>query len=443
MKQGNRLTFSHWNDLTRREALGTVTAGLTGAALARGSESSPPARPRIAAIVTEYRKKDHGQGIVDRFLEGYGWEGRHHLPRVDVVSLYIDQKRQGDLSQERASRHPGLKVFPTIADALTRGEKTLSVDGVMVIGEQGRYPRNEKGQMLYPRYEFFQQVVDVFRRSGRSVPVFNDKHLSWKWEWAQTMVDTSRAMGFPLMAGSSLPVTWRIPSVDVPWGAEVEEAVCIGYGGVDSYDFHGLETLQCMVERRRGGETGVAAVKALKGDGVWNVLKGEGAASAGCFRELFEACLCRSFKLTSPRAGYGHYFPAFNQLPAVVSKPVMYRIEYVDGLKTTLLMLNQLVSDFTVALRIKGNHEPLSTQMYLPGLNPGQTMSNFFSGLSHHIEAMFLTGKPSYPVERTLLTTGILAAAIDSLAGKQERTETPHLRELRYASPRESTFMKS
>ena len=109
------------------------------------------------------------------------------------------------------------------------------------------------GQILYPRYEFFQQVVDVFRRSGRSVPVFNDKHLSWRWDWAKEMVDTAHAMGFPLLAGSSLPVTWRIPSVELPWGAEVEEVVCVGYGGIDSYDIHGLETAPVHGRTAQGG----------------------------------------------------------------------------------------------------------------------------------------------------------------------------------------------
>ena len=175
---------------------------------------------------------------------------------MDVVALYVDQKPRGDLSQERAARHPGLTVYPTIAEALTRGTGKLAVDGVLLIGEHGNYPRNARGQTLYPRYEFFQQIVEVFRRSGRCVPVFNDKHLSWRWDWAREMVDTARQMGFPLMAGSSLPVTWRIPSIDLPWGAEVREAVCVGYGGVDSYDIHGLEALQCMIERRRGGESG-------------------------------------------------------------------------------------------------------------------------------------------------------------------------------------------
>src|SRR4051794_39569275 len=154
--------------LTRREALGTLAVGLAGAA-AVSQAKEPPAtgRPRIAAIVTEYRKTSHGQGIVDRFIEGHGWDGRFHRPAVDVVSLYVDQTPASDVSRERAARHPELKVCPTIAQALTLGRQALDVDGVMIIGEHGRYPRNDKGQTLYPRYEFFQQVVEVFRRSGR------------------------------------------------------------------------------------------------------------------------------------------------------------------------------------------------------------------------------------------------------------------------------------
>jgi hypothetical protein len=428
-------------DLTRRDALGTLAVGLA-AGTVRG-EVKERTRPRVAAIVTEYRKASHGQGIVDRFFEGHGWKGEFHRPPVDVVSLYVDQKPEGDLSRERAARHPGLTVYPTIDEALTCGQKTLAVDGVMIIAEQGRYPRNERGQTLYPRYEFFQQVAEVFRRSGRGVPVFNDKHLSWRWDWAKAMVNTSRVLGFPMLAGSSLPVTWRIPSIDLPWEADVEEVVCVGYGGLDSYDFHGLETLQCMVERRRGGETGVAAVQALRGDAVWKALGAGSWSGGGCARELFEACLCRSFTLASPRPGYGHALPDLAQWPALVRRPFMYRIEYVDGLNGTLVMLPQGVRDFTVAVRIKGHNSPLSTQMYLPGLHPGQTLPNFFSALVHQIETLFLTGRPPYPVERTLLTTGVLAAAVDSLSQGQGRIETPQLRDVHYRASRESTFMRS
>ena len=227
-----------------------LLAGMATAPLVLRAQR-PPARPKLAAICTTYFKYSHSQHIVDRFLEGYGWNGTHHHPEMDLVSIYIDQIGDNDVSKSRLQQFPTMKLYPTIAEALTLGGSTLAVDGVVLIGEHGRYPRNEKRQTQYPRYEFFKQIVKVFKDSGRSVPVFNDKHLSWNWEWAKEMYDTSRSMGFPLMAGSSLPVTWRTPSLEMPLGARIREAVCVCYGGVDSYDFHGLETLQCMVERRR------------------------------------------------------------------------------------------------------------------------------------------------------------------------------------------------
>jgi hypothetical protein len=214
-------------------------------------------RPRIAVLANIYKTHLHTQHIVDRILDGYGFGGVHHHPQMDIVSIFVEQRGEGDLVPERAQRHPDMKVYPTAAQALTLGTGTLAVDGVVYIGEQGDYPRNEKGQTEYPRYQFFKQIVDVFRASGRSVPVYVDKHLSWNWSWAKEMYDTSRQIGFPLMAGSSAPVRWRIPSIEMPLGARVREAMCVAFGGLDSYDIHALETIQCMVERHHGGETGV------------------------------------------------------------------------------------------------------------------------------------------------------------------------------------------
>jgi hypothetical protein len=157
-------------------------------------------RPRLAAICTTYFKYSHSQHIVDRFLEGYGWNGTHHHPEMDLVSIFIDQIRDDDVSKTRLSEFPSMKLYPSIAEALMLGGSTLAVDGVLLIGEHGRYPRNEKVRRC-PRTEFFQQIVKVFKDSGRSVPVFNDKHLSWKWNGQR--YETSRHMGFPLMAGSA------------------------------------------------------------------------------------------------------------------------------------------------------------------------------------------------------------------------------------------------
>jgi hypothetical protein len=396
-----------------------------------------PARPKLAAICTIYFKYSHAQHIVDRFLEGYGWNGTHHHPEMDLVSIFIDQIGKDDVSATRLREFPTMKLYPSIAEALTLGTSTLAVDGVLLIGEHGRYPRNEKRQTMYPRYEFFQQIVKVFEDSKRSVPVFNDKHLSWNWEWAKEMYDTSRRMGFPLMAGSSLPVTWRTPSVEMPLGSRIREAVCVCYGGVDSYDFHGLETLQCMVERRRGGETGVRWVQAYRGDAFWK------AHQAGVWsKDLFDAALCRSHTLKPAREGFNHVFPTIDEMRTLVKDPVAYQYEHHDGLKCTMVLMSGLVEDFNFAARLDGQREVFSTQMYLP-MPPGRTsLANFFSPLVNNVEQMFLTGKETYPLERTLLTTGLTAAGVESLFREQVRYDTPHLA-IRYQPPAASTFWRT
>ena len=421
--------------ITRRELL----AGAAGGWLGWATRKFPalPARPKIALIATAIFKYAHAQHFVDRFLEGYGWNGTHHKPPMDLVSLYVDQVGPDDLSRDRAARFPSMKIYPTIAEALTLGGSQLAVDGVLQVGEHGNYPLNEKGQRLYPRYEFFQQIVKVFRASGRSVPVFNDKHLSWNWAWAKEMYDTSRRMGFAFMAGSSLPVTWRTPSLEMPLGAPIREAVCVTYGGVDSYDFHGLETIQCMVERRRGGESGVKWVQAYRGENFWKAYQ-EGVWS----RELCEAALCRSHTLTPARAGFNDIFPTLDDMRRMVKDPFAYHYEHADGLKCTLLMMNGLVQDFNFAARLEGRRQPFSTQMYLPMPPDRTTLANFFSPLVNNVEKMFLTGKPTYPVERTLLTTGLTAAGVESLYRNQVRYETPHL-SIRYQPTRESTYWRT
>ena len=396
-----------------------------------------PARPKLAAICTTYFKFSHAQHIVDRFLEGYGWNGTHHHPPMDLVSIYIDQIREDDVSKSRLEQFPSMRLYPTIAEALTLGGSKLAVDGVVLVGEHGRYPRNEKGQTKYPRYEFFKQIVKVFEDSGRSVPVFNDKHLSWNWDWAKEMYDTSRQMGFPLMAGSSLAVTWRTPSIEMPLGSRVRDAVCVCYGGVDSYDFHGLETLQCMVERRRGGETGVKWVQAYRGENFWKAHH-DGLWS----KDLVEAALCRSHTLKPARDGFNHVMPSIDEMKMLVKDPVAYRYEHADGLTCTMLLMSGLVEDFNFAARIDGQPRVLSTQMYLP-MPPARTsLANFFSPLVYNFEQMYLTGKETYPVERTLLTTGLTAAGVESLFRQQARYETPHLA-IAYQPPKQSTFWRT
>jgi hypothetical protein len=421
--------------LSRRHFLSAVGTGLVGASLARAAEPTAGPRKRMAIVTTVWNYHSHAWHMGERFLAGYPHNGRWHRPPLDVVSAYVDQFPEGDLSRQRAAES-GFKIYPTIAEALRAGGDRLAVDAVLVIGEHGDYPNNELGQKKYPRYEFFEQVTDVFRADGRTTPVFNDKHLSWKWEWAKEMVDISRSLGFPFLAGSSLPVTWRMPSVDMPYGADVEEVMCLAIGGLDSYDFHALEVIQCMAERRRGGESGVVAMQGLRGDAVWRAMEAGNWAAGGWDPELFAACLTRTQTLAQPET-YSDRYPTREQMREWVKDPACYRFEYADGLRATMLLMNGLVGDFTFAARLKGEREPLSTLFYLPP-NPNVTYS---AELMSKAEETFVTGKTPYPIERTLLTSGLVAAGMLSLGSGQKRLETPHLA-IRYQAPRESTFAR-
>jgi hypothetical protein len=420
--------------LDRRNFLGAVSSGLVASALG-AAEPAPKAKKKMAIITTEWRYRSHCWHMGERFLVGYPMSGKWHHPDIQVVSAYVDQHPEGDLSKEREKEF-GFKLFPTIAKALRAGGDKLAVDAVLVIGEHGDYPLNKLGQKMYPRYEFFKQVADVFQKDGKTAPVFNDKHLSWKWEWAKEMVETSRKMKFPLLAGSSLPQTWRMPAIDMPYGAKLEEVMCVAMGAVDIYDFHALETIQCMVERREGGETGVKAIQALRGEPVWKALEAGSWEKAGWHPSLFEACLSRSQTLTQPET-YSHRYPTNEQIKKFVEKPVAYRIEYADGLRATMLLLNGLVGDFTFAWKTRGEPEPKSTLFYLPP-NPNVVYS---AGLMSKAEEMFMSGNAPHPIERTLLTSGLVAAGMQSLGSEQKRIETPHLA-VSYTAPKESGFMK-
>lgn len=421
--------------LTRRnfvQALGAMT--LAGSQSWAGNPNRP--RKKLAVVTTLWNYKSHAWHMAERFLHGYPRDGRWHQPPFEVVAAYVDQIGADDLSQKRAEEF-GFKIYPKIADAVRNGKDKLDVDGVLVIGEHGNYPLNEYQQKLYPRYEFFKQITDVFRADGRSVPIFNDKHLSWSYERAREMVFISKDLNFPFLAGSSLPVTWRMPSIEMPLGAEIEEALVVAMGAIDIYDFHALETLQCMVERRKGGETGVVAVQGLRGDAVWKAMQSGGWDKGGWSAELFRSCLSRSHTLKQAPT-LSHRFPTDAQIREWVREPVAYRIEYADGLKATMLLMNGLVGDFTFAAKLKGQAEPLSTLFHLPP-EPNVTYS---ASLMANAEKMFETGKAPYPVERTLLTSGLVEAGMQSLVKDQQRLKTPHL-VMKYSPSAESTFARS
>jgi hypothetical protein len=457
-----------------------------------GQTPSPQRPIRLAILGSTYRRGSNLQTIADRFLAGYPYQGDWLTPNVQVVSVYVDERirkasaapnefqlaitgrarrRQpqppappaapadaskrtpderwepmapsseeqglsGDLSPARAQQF-GFRLCHNIPEALRCGGDRIAVDAVLTIVEQCDdfpYPTNDKGQVLLPRYDFFQQCIQVFETEKHSVPYFNHKQLSFSFSEAQSMVKASDRLKFPLMAGSSMPVTWRLPDVDIPLGARVQEAVMVGVGGFDSMDFDALEAMQCMLERRKGGETGVKSVQLLEGDDVWV------AGQAGRWsKDLLTSALSRS---DTPMGltmldGRNQDLVGDGALPQLVKDPAAYCIEYTDETKATLLMLNGAIRDFNISARLAGD-ELVSTQFFMPPY-PNETYS---ACLAAKIDQMYQTRTTVYPAQRSLLTTGLLEACLNSRHRLNQRVETPHLG-IGYQPPAESQYVRS
>ncbi|MEO7142423.1 MAG: hypothetical protein ABI165_02870 [Bryobacteraceae bacterium] len=406
--------------MTRRDWL---ALGIGAPAMAAGAPETPCApstsRTKTAVIATVYRYNSHADVLIGRLLAGYSSNAVWTPSNTHVVSFHADQTPAIDMSRDLAARN-GFHIYPSIREALTLGGKPLAVDAVVFVGEHGEYPYNDVGQHLYPRYELFSQIMDVYEQSGRSVPTYFDKHFSYSWKKAEAIYRRAKKIGFPFMAGSSIPLTIRRPALDPPLETPITEAVAIGYGELDAYGFHTLEGLQCLVERRKGGETGIASVEWIEGRNIWAWLA---SAQGSWAKPLLESAM--------------RLQPEPLPLPIeeqTKQPPVLFVLKYRDGLKAAALMLGQDQENWTAAIRVNGQAAPLATAFITP---PGPPFRSF-DGLARCVDVFLATGKAPGPVERTLLTTGALAFCFDSKrAGKA--VDTPEL-QVRYRGPVHSWF---
>ncbi len=397
------MTLMNRRDWLQQASATSLPLLLSGNTFAAETKSRPQ-RP-VAAIVTEYTPNSHADVLVGKILEGFQQQGGPG-PDLKLAALYTDQVPQRDMSRA-LSRKYGFPITNTIEEAITLGTKQVQVAGVLIVGEHGDYPYtpNTK-QHMYPRKQFFDAITATFQKFGKSVPVYNDKHLGYRWQDAKAMVDTSRRMDFPLMAGSSLPVAWRHPTLTLPENCEIESVLTIGRGNFEAHGFHALEAQQCLIEHRQGS-TGVTAVETAQGKQIWE------AEQAGKWnREMLKAALA-----VIPNVAKGKWEEILKDDSA------FYFLEHQDGLKSTVAMVNRLGRHYAVAVKLKGEDQPRATWIKLE-LDPP---FGHFAYLLKAIEHMIHTGQPAYPVERTLLTTGILDTVMHSLAAGGKRIETPQL----------------
>ncbi|MSQ94136.1 MAG: hypothetical protein EXR98_06215 [Gemmataceae bacterium] len=393
-------------DLTRRRLLQSALAAAP--ALAFGGE--PRRRPRVAVVYTMCNHRSHAHVILENFLTPYLFNGKIMQPAVEVVALYADQitpsKTNPDLT-EAMVRQFKVPRFKTIGDALTLGGKEVAVDAVVSIGEHGDYPDSKLGVREYPRKRFFDEIVAVMRRSNRFVPIFNDKHLSYRWDWAREMYDTCVKHRIPFMAGSSVPLAQRRPVLELPANCVVEEAISIHGGPFESYDFHAIEVLQAFIEARKGGETGISHVEYLPREALFRA-----AAQGRWSLELARSAL---------RAEFGDKIPDITQ-PIDKLEPFGILITYRDGTKGLVLKIGYSATRWHFVCKLAGERQPRVSSHYVGPWNN----RCLFMALSHAIQQFCVTRQTPYPVERTLLATGALEAAVRSRA-EGRRLETPHL----------------
>lgn len=384
------------------------------ASTAGSAFAAPPNPTRIGAVITTYYRNSHADVFIGNMLRGFYWDGKPHKSELEIAAMHIVQTPATDIGRAQAASH-GIPVKGSIDEALPPG-----IQGVVLIGEHGDYPTNEKGQKLYPRYELMEQIVKNYRSTGRALPMFFDKHFSTEWKKARQMFDWSRELRFPLIAGTSLTLTWRRPALELDLDAPIKRAVGYFYGGKEAYGYHGVEILQGMLERRKGGETGVAWVQCLDGPEVW-----KWTAANPWARNLLEEAMRHDDTLKRGKP------------EDIVKDPYLFLVGYRSGFTGVLYMLTGFTEQAGFAAEIEGRADP-AVCCFLTQWGRPWSHGN---GLSYWVERTLVERKEFYPPERTLLSTGIIEAVMDSSFQHGRKVETPHL-DVRYRAQRESRFMR-
>jgi hypothetical protein len=369
---------------------------------------------KIGAVITAYYRNSHADVFIGNMLRGYHWDGKHHESQLEIAAMHLEQAPANDIGRAEAAKH-GIPMKPTVRDVIVPG-----IQGVALIGEHGDYPTNEKGQKLYPRYELMEQIVNAYRETGRALPMFVDKHFSTEWKKAQQMFQWSRELRFPLIAGTSLTLTWRRPALELDLGAPVKRAVGYFYGGKEAYGYHGLEVYQSMVERRKGAETGIQWAQCLEGPEVWKWTEANPWA-----RNLLEEAMRHDDTLKRGRVEDN------------VKQPILFLLGYRSGLQGVVYLLTGQTEQAGFAAEIEGQADP-AVCCFLTQWGRPWSHGN---GLSYWVEQTIVQGKEFYPPERTLLATGAIEALMDSSFRGGRKVDTPHL-EVRYRPQRDSLFMR-
>lgn len=358
---------------------------------------------QIAFVLEDFGLQTPAQQLLDRFLLGYRRDGGFR--KLDGVRVTF--ARADGLESLTAVGLVQARVNEAGLQSADLRRALQDADALVIV------PRSDA---VAPRENSLTTALTHAKR-GASCFVFGA--LATNLAVARTIVALAAARQVTLVSGTALPVTWRLPQIDLPPQSRVDEALIVVQGASPLAELQALDGLLPVLERRLGAERGVRQVKFLSGRELWR---------AGDRREwswpLLSAALSRS---DSPQGdaildGRTQDLVGLGLVPKLATNPCGWLLEHSDGLRTTLLVLDGVVADFNFAVR-KTDGSNLSAQL-LRAPVPAQ---EHYSQLAAALENFFRTGTPPWPAQRSLLTAGLLDACRQTAAQPGVWLRTPEL----------------
>ena len=367
---------------------------------------------KIAFLLEEFSKPSPAQQLVDRFLAGYVTNGEFRRSPFESASAYVM------LSSNPPDLEQRIKDFKLVV-ASRADQAVEGADAVIIASRKPGALANER----------FVQIA--LERAPQGGACFVHGALANSLERAQEFLSLARSRKIALLAGTPLCVTWRLPEVELPPATPLSEALIVVQANpspsqtsppappssLRGAELHALEGLLPVIERRRGGESGVRSIRFLEGKELWK------AGDKGNWSwALLAAALSRSH---SPQGdpvldGRSQDLAGLGLVPKLARNPRGWLLEHCDGLRSALLVLDGVVADFNFAVRAQDG-SVVSAQLF----RAPPPAEHHYSRLAAAIEDFFQTGQSPWPVERNLLIAGLLETFRQPSSRSGKRIETP------------------
>ena len=337
---------------------------------------------KLAFLLEEVSAPSPGQQLLDRFLSGYPVDGAWRTPAIETTVSAYQLLTGAENELERRAIEYGLVV------ARTAEQAAQGADAVVVVPRRPGAVANE----------FLNRIA--LEQAAPGAACFIHGTLANSLAGARALTDLARSRQIALLAGTPMAVTWRLPAVPIPKASTIRRAVMVVQGTAPGAELHALDGLLPILEPRAGGESGVRHLQLLEGREVWRA-----GDRGGWSPRLLAAAISRS---NSPQGdpmldGRTQDLFGLGLIPKLARSPRAWILTHADGCTSALLVLDGVVNDFNYAVELAdgGVH---SAQLF----RAPPPAEHHFSLLAAVVEEFLQSGRPAWPIERSLLTAGLL-----------------------------------